>query len=117
MFGLTFGPGATSLWVAAYSDDELRAYDVGAGGALTAASPRPAYGSRRVVTLTLPAGLRSIVVRFDGDRVPVRTRGARRQATIDLRGMARRRVVVRMTARRGGGRRWTQTRIFRTCRG
>ena len=74
--------------------------------------------SRRRFTIRLrhPLGMRiaTAAVTVNGRRARVR-RGKRPTATIDLRGMTRRKVVVRIAIRTAEGRRVTATRTYRTC--
>ncbi len=81
--------------------------------AALAAKPTRTCVSRRRFTITVPPldGLRVTVA---GKRIKVRGTGARRRATIDLRGKPRQRVVVRVTGR-ASGKRVTQVRRYRTC--
>jgi hypothetical protein len=69
------------------------------------------------IRLRPPAGtvVKSVQVSAGGVRVPVR-RGQRLTARIDLRGVPRGTVVVRITFRTHDGRLITGTRTYRTCR-
>ncbi len=71
--------------------------------------------SRRLFLITLPRGLRRVVVKVDGRRVKVRKRGGRPTARIDLRGKPRKRVRVLVVAATRKGKRVRDVRRYRTC--
>ena len=71
--------------------------------------------SRRRFAITLRRGLRSARVTVGGRRVGVRRRRGRLRAIVDLRGMGRRAVRVRITGRTASGRRVSAARRYRTC--
>jgi hypothetical protein len=80
-------------------------------------SPTARCTSRRRIRIRIGphrGGLRDVVVRVDGRRVRV-TRGRRPTAVIDLRKSARRTVTVRISGRTARGRRYRETRRYRTC--
>ena len=73
--------------------------------------------SRRRFTIRLRGThLRSASVTVAGKHVPVRRRGSRLVATVDLRGRARQTVTVRILARSRAGTRLRGVRRYRTCR-
>jgi hypothetical protein len=82
----------------------------------TGSPARLVCASRRNFLIRLPRGLRRARVTVGGRRVKV-IRGRRLRARVDLRGMPRRGVVVRITGRYAKGRRIVQTRRYRTCGG
>ncbi len=71
--------------------------------------------SRRRFVIRLPGGLRSARVTVNGRQVKV-LRGERLRALVDLRGLPRGVVRVRIAARTRRGRRLVQERVYRTCR-
>ena len=70
--------------------------------------------SRRRFAITLRRGLSTARVTVAGRRVRVRRRG-RLRAVVDLRGMRRRVVLVRITGRTATGRPVRSVRRYRTC--
>ena len=85
-------------------------------GALVLPRDRRACRSRRRFTIRLPRRMRSARVTYAGRRAIVRRGAKRLRARIDLRGLARRRVVVRVVGRTAAGKRVRQVRVYRTCR-
>jgi len=84
-------------------------------------APRCVSKRRLRITIRRPHGMRirRVSVRLDGKRVPVRRRGRRIIAVIDLRGRGAGVAVVRIAvygSRRGKPARELQTRAFSTCR-
>jgi Tannase-like family of unknown function (DUF6351) len=71
--------------------------------------------SRRAFTIRLPRAMRRARVSYAGRRVRAVRRGGRLRARIDLRGMPRRRVVVRIVGRTRSGRVVRQKRVYRPC--
>lgn len=72
--------------------------------------------SRRVFTIRVGGpSARSARVTYAGRRALVRRRHGRLTARIDLRGLAKRVVRVRIAVRRPSGRRVTTIRVFHTC--
>lgn len=70
--------------------------------------------SRRRFTIRLPRTLRSAAVTVDGKRVRT-LRGRRLRSVVDLRGLPRGTVRVRVTGRTAAGRRLVDERVYRTC--
>jgi hypothetical protein len=70
--------------------------------------------SRRRFTIHLPRTLRSATVTVNGKRVRT-LRGRRLRSVVDLRGLPRGTVRVRVNGRTASGRRVTQERVYRTC--
>jgi len=82
-------------------------------------APRPparACKSRRRIVIHLPRRIVAATVTVAGERVRVRGRARHLSATIDLRGLPRRTVVVRIDARTTAGRRVRLTRRYHPCR-
>jgi ABC-2 type transport system ATP-binding protein len=73
--------------------------------------------SRRRFAITLPRRVRHAKVWVAGKRVKVRRRHGRLRAIVDLRGMSRRRVTVRVVARTRSGKVIRQRRVYRLCAG
>ncbi len=74
---------------------------------------------RFAIRLRDPRGdrLRSARVRVAGRAVKVRRRGGRLVAVVDLRGLARGRYAVKVVGVGRSGRRYSETRRYRTCGG
>src|SRR6185503_2809371 len=70
--------------------------------------------SRRRFTIRLRRGLVSAKVYVNARRVRT-IRGRQLRARVDLRGLPKRRVVVRVVGRTRGGRRLVSQRTYRTC--
>lgn len=90
--------------------------DVPAGKSYLAKAPCASLRSFRI-RLRLPLGVtaRKVMVRVDGRRVKVR-RGARFSAPVDLKGLPRKTVTVRITVQTTAGQTIRGTREYRTCR-
>jgi hypothetical protein len=74
--------------------------------------------SRRIFSITLrPARARlvSAVVRVDHERVAIRTSSGRLRATVDLRGLPKRRYAVTIDARDAQRHHYRETRAYRVC--
>ncbi len=86
------------------------------GGAAALELPRDARTctSRRNFVIRLPRRMRSARVTFAGRRAPV-IRGRRLRARVDLRGLPKGRVKVRVVGRTRSGRVVRQTRVYRLC--
>jgi beta-glucosidase len=82
------------------------------GGALSVATR---CSSKRSFVIHLQKRIRRATIRFAGRRARTVRRRGRLQARINLRGLPKRRVVVRITGRTKSGRRVRQTRVYRTC--
>lgn len=85
----------------------------GASGGVVKATGR--CSSRRRFAIRLRRGLRSARVTVAGKRVRMRRRDGRLRAIVDLRGMGRRTVVVRVRGRTRSGRVVEGVRRYRTC--
>jgi LVIVD repeat len=112
----SFDAARKTIW---YSDGNSGLYAVrltnGAWPERTTQQPRRRCASRRNFLIRLPRSIRrSARVTVAGKRVRVR-RGRRLRARVNLRGMSRRTVTVRVTGRTRGGKRVRQVRRFRTC--
>jgi hypothetical protein len=82
-----------------------------------ASAPAPrACRSRRAVTIHLPHAIRTAIVRYAGRHARVVRRGPHLTARIDMRGLRKRTVVVRIVGRTRSGRVVHLTRRFHTCR-
>lgn len=95
----------------AYLANGFARIDQRAGGVLPATGATSACRSRRVLTLHARRGVTGL--RATTSRGKVRVRG--RTVRLDLRGVARGDVTVRLTGRSAAGRTVRQTRVFRTC--
>jgi beta-glucosidase len=106
-------PGARSVWVG--TADSLASLKQAVAG-LISSSGRCASRRHFRIRLRAPRGERLVSARVyvNGHRVRV-LRGRRLRAVIDLRGLPKRRVTVRVVARTRKGRRVTETRRYRTC--
>jgi len=89
----------------------------GPGGTLPARA-RCVSRRRFVIRLREPrrGRLRSARVHVAGERVKVRRRSGRLRAVVDLRGVAKRKVRVRVVARTTRGKVLRERRTYRTCR-
>ncbi len=116
-----FVPGG--LWVTCQDNGFLTlrftngAYPLPAGAAGDLGLP-PATrcASRRRFLIRLPTRLRSATVTVNGKRVRT-LQGRRLRALVDLRGLPKGTVRVRVTGTTAAGRRVTQERVYRTCAG
>ena len=81
----------------------------------TAPTGRRACTSRRTFVVRLPRRMRSASVEYAGKRVKAVRRRGRLRARIDLRGLAARRVVVRITGRTRSGRIVRKKLTYRLC--
>ncbi len=84
------------------------------GGALQLPLDARVCKSRRNFLIRLPRGVRRAKVTYAGRRGRI-IRGRRLRARVDLRGLPRRRVVVRIVGRTRSGRIVRQTRVYRPC--
>jgi hypothetical protein len=71
--------------------------------------------SRRAFTIRLPRRMRHARVLVGGKRIRAVRRGGRLRARVDLRGLPRKRVVVRIVGRTKSGRVVRQKRVYRPC--
>ena len=117
--GWTVARGCYRVGVGASSRDLPRQGVIGRGaecsGALQLPRNAKACTSRRVFRIRLPRGMRAARVTVAGKRVRVVRRGGRLTARVDLRGLSRRRVKVRVAGRTRTGKAIRQTRVYRTC--
>ena len=84
------------------------------GGALELPRTARVCTSRRNFLIRLPRGVRRARVSFAGRRARI-IRGRRLRARIDLRGLPKGRVTVKVVGRRPSGRVVRQTRVYRLC--
>jgi hypothetical protein len=93
-----------------------RTVTVAAGHAYLAKAPCASLRSF-TIRLRIPVGVvaRKVTVRVNGKRVKVR-RGARITAPIDLSGLPRKMVTVRITVQTTSGQTLSGMRVYRTCR-
>src|SRR4051794_21380221 len=112
-------PGARSVWVGDADDPaHLTQALTGLISIPSSVSSKHNCVSRRRfhITLRAPRGerLTSARVTVNGKRVRV-ARGKRLRALVDLRGLPRRSVTIRVVARTRKGRRVVEKRTYRTC--
>jgi beta-glucosidase len=84
------------------------------GGALELPRDARVCTSRRNFVIRLPRGVRRARVTYAGRRARI-IRGRRLRARIDLRGLPKGRVRVKVVGRRRSGRVVRQTRVYRLC--
>ena len=118
--GWRVAPGCFRIAVGQLSRDAAVTGVIGRGAACGGALQLPrstrSCTSRRVITINLRRAIRrSARVTYAGRRAKVVRRGRRLRAKIDLRGLPKRRVVVRAVGRSERGRKVRDVRVYRTC--
>jgi hypothetical protein len=108
-----FDPGRRNVW---YTDGNSGLYAVRLTNGAWPTGPPPRCVRRRSFVLRLPRRLRSAKVTVDGRRIPVRRRGNRLRARVNLAGKPEGALaVVRIAGRTRAGKRVVRTRRLRAC--
>ncbi|HEV3000599.1 MAG TPA: glycoside hydrolase family 3 C-terminal domain-containing protein [Solirubrobacteraceae bacterium] len=112
-------PGCYRIVAGQHSRDAAAEGVVGRGADCGAAAlmlprDRRACRSRRNFVIRLPLGVRRAKVTYAGRRAKI-IRGRRLRARIDLRGLPRGRVRVKVVGRTASGRIVRETRVYRPC--
>jgi beta-glucosidase len=111
-------PGCYRIVVGRHSRDAAVEGVIGrgedCGGALQLPRDARVCTSRRNFVIRLPRGVRRARVTYAGRRARI-IRGRRLRARIDLRGLPKGRVTVRVVGRTRAGRVVRQTRVYRLC--
>jgi ABC-2 type transport system ATP-binding protein len=109
VYGPVRGAGAITI-----ASARIELPTVGATAGILPAARR-CVSRRRFAIRLRGRRLRSAKVWVAGKRVPVRRRAGRLRAVVDMRGMPKRRVRVRVVARTNSGRVIRERRTYRTC--